>query len=89
MATLQQVGQHLPFALHAHLAPAGELVVVGNEAVHILRHLENNGPKNISLVWSMCVKIGDNKEETAVSATLIKPFDGILNPCCNKVLRQS
>jgi len=39
-APLEEVRQHLAFALHADLAAAHEVVVVCNEAINVLCHLE-------------------------------------------------
>lgn len=39
-ALLQEVCEHLPFALHADLAAADKVVVVGDKAMNILCHLE-------------------------------------------------
>lgn len=39
--TLQEVRKHLTFALYADLTTTNEGVVVGNEAVHVLCHLQD------------------------------------------------
>lgn len=38
--SFQEVSQHLTFALHADLAAAHKVVVVRDEAMDVLRHLE-------------------------------------------------
>lgn len=52
--TLQEVRKHLTFALYADLTTTNEGVVVGNEAVHILRHLEDKHRKrwDVTLSWT-------------------------------------
>ena len=39
--SLQEVCEHLTFALHAHLATADKVVVVGNETMDVLCNLED------------------------------------------------
>lgn len=39
-AALQKVCKHLTLALHTDLTTTHEVVIVGNEAVHVLCHLE-------------------------------------------------
>lgn len=51
-APLQEVCEHLPFALHADLATADKVVVVGDKAMNILCHLEKKSVHILKLAAS-------------------------------------
>lgn len=72
-ASFQEVSQHLTFALHADLAAAHKVVVVGDEAMDVLRHLE--GKHRRMMFFSECV----NK----CNSILVNTLNWFLESCFN------
>lgn len=49
-ASLQEVCQHLTFSLHADLATAHKVIMVGNQTINIFSHLERKHRGRIMMV---------------------------------------